>query len=342
MRIFSTEQVSKYHPDKYADQISDALLTAHLRKDPTSHCGIEAMVKGNMVILGGEVSSHANVDYEEVVRRVAKKLNYQVDGIINLISKQSPEINKAVISDKDIGAGDQGIMFGYACNETPTYLPYAFDMANRIINLIEFQVQHNPRCGLKGDAKTQITVDLDTNQIQNVLISACHEEGITPLELRNTILDILAPLNIHHSRFIINPSGSWTIGGPTADCGLTGRKIVCDQYGGFCPVGGGAFSGKDPTKVDRSATYMARVIARSIVQEYGVKFCEVQLGYGIGLSQPLSVNIKTNLGDKDNQIIAGKVCEHFDLSPKGIINYLGILNWDFETLAEGCHFWRTF
>ena len=246
MRLFSTEQISKYHPDKYADQISDAILTACLEQDKSSHCGIETMVKDNTVILGGEITTNAVVDYIGIVRRVAAKLGYTVDSVINLIGKQSNEINTAVTADKNIGAGDQGIMFGYATSETESRLPYGFDLANRIIAAIEKEVESNPNSILKGDAKTQVTVDLDAKpdhtSVVSILVSACHKEGVSYDEVYHLIKALIqnafGPYPL--PQLIINPSGSWTIGGPTADCGLTGRKIVCDQYGGYCAVGGGA------------------------------------------------------------------------------------------------------
>ena len=261
--LFSCEQVTKYHPDKYADQISDAILTECLKQDKHSHVACETMVKNNTVIVSGEITTKATVDYEGIILRVANKLNYKVDKILNFITKQSPEINNAVNS-VELSAGDQGIMFGYASNETESYLPLGLDMANDIVHLIENDVENNPKTILKGDAKTQVTIDRSNNSVNSVLISACHKENVTYPELYSYIIDLLGKSDKYHydtSKLLINPSGLWTIGGPTADCGLTGRKIVCDQYGGYCEVGGGAFSGKDPTKVDRSAAYIAREIA---------------------------------------------------------------------------------
>jgi S-adenosylmethionine synthetase len=267
MRLFSTEQISKYHPDKYADQISDAILTECLSQDRNSHCGIETMVKDNTVVLGGEITTNAKVDYIDIVRRVADKLGYTVDAVINLIGKQSHEINEAVTSEKKIGAGDQGIMFGYATAETESRLPFGFDLANKIIAAIEHDIETNPNCPFKGDAKTQVTVDLDAEptlaSVQTILVSVCHKEMVTLDDVKAEVTKLIQSIFGENSlpELIINPSGTWTLGGPTADCGLTGRKIVCDQYGGYCAVGGGAFSGKDPTKVDRSASYMARHLA---------------------------------------------------------------------------------
>lgn len=339
MRLFSTEQISKYHPDKYADQISDAILTECLAQDENSHCGIETMVKDNTVVLGGEITTNAVVDYVEIVRRVAAKLGYTVDSVINLIGKQSNEINNAVTADENIGAGDQGIMFGYATSETESRLPFGFDLANKIIAAIESEVESNPNSILKGDAKTQVTVDLDAapdfSSVTSILVSVCHKDGVSLNAVEDLIRIIIKGIFGEHPlpQLIINPSGSWTIGGPTADCGLTGRKIVCDQYGGYCAVGGGAFSGKDPTKVDRSATYMARHLAYKLLEKHNLKWCEVQLGYGIGIAEPISITVNNDRGlDLCDEV------KQYDLTPRGIIDALELLHVNYERLAEGCHF----
>ena len=340
MRLFSTEQISKYHPDKFADQISDAILTECLSQDRDSHCGIETMVKDNTVVLGGEITTNAKVDYIDIVRRVAAKLGYTVDAVINLIGKQSHEINEAVTSEKKIGAGDQGIMFGYATAETESRLPYGFDLANKIIAAIENDIETNPNCPFKGDAKTQVTVDLDAeptlNSVKTILVSVCHKQMVTLDDVKAEVTKLIQNIFGENTlpELIINPSGIWTLGGPTADCGLTGRKIVCDQYGGYCAVGGGAFSGKDPTKVDRSATYMARHLACKLLDIYKLKWCEVQLGYAIGIAEPVSVVVKN---DK-NLPLEDYVRENYDLTPLGIIEKLNLLDRDYERLSEGCHF----
>ena len=334
MRLFSTEQISMYHPDKYADQISDAILTECLRQDNSSHCGIETMVKDNTVVLGGEITSNAVVDYDTIVNKVANKLNYRVDKIINLIGKQSPEINGAVVADENIGAGDQGIMFGYATSETESYLPFGFDLANKIIKIIEKDVAENSV--LIGDAKCQVTTDLDNpGTVEEVLVSVCHSAKYDLKFIRAYIMELLKDI-VRPKKWTINPAGTWNVGGATSDCGLTGRKIVCDQYGGYCAVGGGAFSGKDPSKVDRSATYMARKIAVDLVKQYGLKWCEVQLAYAIGVAEPVSVNIKNDRGEDH----ASAVRNTYDLTPKGIIKALDLLNVNYEKLAEGCHFYN--
>lgn len=340
MRLFSTEQISKYHPDKYADQISDAILTECLSQDKDSHCGIETMVKDNTVILGGEITTNANVDYIGIVRRVAAKLGYTVDSVINLIGKQSHEINEAVTSEKKIGAGDQGIMFGYATAETESRLPFGFDLANKIIAAIEYDIETNPNCPFVGDAKTQVTVDLDAEptfaSVQTIVVSVCHKYMANLDTVREAVTTLIQNIFGENPlpELIINPSGTWTLGGPTADCGLTGRKIVCDQYGGYCAVGGGAFSGKDPTKVDRSASYMARHLACKLLDIYNLSWCEVQLGYAIGIAEPVSLVIKN---DK-NIPLEEYVLENYDLTPLGIIEKLNLIDRDYERLAEGCHY----
>lgn len=335
MRLFSTEQVSKYHPDKYADQISDAILTAYLQQDNQSHCGIETLVKGTTVVVAGEVSSKANISHKQIIQRVADKLGYKVTEIIDLISKQSPEINKAVMSNQDFGAGDQGMMFGYATRETTDLLPLGFYCANQIIKAIESDVEHNPDTILKGDAKTQVTIDLDTNEIEEVLVSVCHKEQCKDIEeVKRYVYNLVKDTIPNAKKWTINPSGLWTIGGAEADCGLTGRKIVCDQYGGYCAVGGGAFSGKDPTKVDRSASYMARRIACDLLIKFNLEWCEVQLAYQIGVANPVSICV-----NNDKRLdLSNYVKDNYNLTPKGIIEYLRLYDINYEKLAEGCHY----
>ena len=295
------------------------------------------MVKGNTVVLGGEITSKADINYDQIVRRVAKKIGYRADKIINLISEQSPEINRAVLSDEDIGAGDQGIMFGYATRETASRLPYAFDVANRIIAALEDDADNNPDTILKGDAKTQVTIDLDTGEIVTVVVSVCHKEGCDLDEVQHYVLALVGDECICDD-WIINPAGTWTVGGAEADCGLTGRKIVCDQYGGFCRVGGGAFSGKDPSKVDRSGSVMAQKIACDLLEKFDLEWCEVQIGYAIGMSQPVSLSIRN---DADMELF-DYVTNTYDLTPAGIIRELDLLHADYETIAEGCHFYNKY
>lgn len=342
MRLFSTEQVTKYHPDKACDQISDAILTACLQGDPNSRVACECMFKGETVVLAGEITTNAEINYPEIVCRVAGKLGYKVKEVIIMIDQQSPEIANGVKSGEFLRAGDQGIMFGYATRETESGLPYAFEMANKIIEILEKDVG-TPGSILVGDAKCQVTVDLDkpanSESLEEILISVCHKPKYILEQVQEDIKRLLrnSGLDLGNARLNINPAGTWTIGGPVADCGLTGRKIVCDQYGGFCPVGGGAFSGKDPSKVDRSAAYMANYIARDLVFNYGLDFATVQIGYAIGEMRPMSVSVKSSSPCED-EYFADLVWKKYDLSPAGIIKFLGLLNVDYEKLAEGCHY----
>lgn len=326
-QFFTTEQISKYHPDKYADQISDAIVTEVLKQDRNGRVGVETLVKDNTVVLGGEIKTSAKVNYKDVVLKVAGDLGYSVDNIINLLGEQSVEINRAV-DGAELGAGDQGLMFGFATSETESYLPFAFDLANQIIKRLEKDVGVSHI--LKGDAKTQVSTNPD-GSVSNILISACHYEDVTLKQLTEHIKDMFPA---QADKILVNSSGRWTIGGATADCGVTGRKIVCDQYGGFCAVGGGAFSGKDPSKVDRSASYMARHIAVDLVKRFGHRDATVQLGYGIGLAEPLFVS--ANVGGED---FTAYVQKHYPLKPFDMIQYLGLKSVDYYKLAGGCHYY---
>lgn len=308
MRLFSTEQVSKYHSDKYADQISDAILDSCLKEDKRSRVACETMVKGNTIILAGEITTSANVDYCEVASRVARKLGYKADHILTYIETQSPEIAGGIREGEDLGAGDQGMMYGYACNETESMLPFGFDLANKIIAAIERDVETNTDTVFKGDAKCQVTVDLDEaptmESVKKILVSACHQEGVVLECVQHAIHEILWECGIDTKKVevIANHAGTWTIGGPSADCGLTGRKIVCD-----------------------------------VVKLYDLKWAEVQIAYAIGQSQPMSVNVKTNRPELDAGI-ASYVLNTYKLTPSGIIQTLDLLNVNYEKLAEGCHY----
>lgn len=351
MRLFSTEQVTKYHPDKLCDQISDAVLDACLAQDPNSHVACECMAKGETIILAGEITTTAKVDYAGVASRVCAKLGYRAARVLTYIEQQSPEIAAGVNEGSDEqGAGDQGMMYGYATSETKSKLPFGFDLANRITKRLE-DAATEINSVLKGDAKTQVTVDMDAApdilSVKKILVSACHKEVMdfnsVKAYIGTLVLEVIQERCADNDTFskaldnieiTINPAGPWTIGGPSADCGLTGRKIVCDQYGGYCPVGGGAFSGKDPSKVDRSGAYMARKIACDLVDEYELKWCEVQIAYAIGQAEPVSVSVKC-----DQPINLGSVVSaRYDLSPAGIIKALELKRPIYERLAGGCHF----
>ena len=339
--VVTTEMCSKYHPDKACDQVSDAILTECLRLDPTSKVACETLWKGETVVLAGEITTSAEIDYEKIVREVADSLNYKVSEIKNLITTQSSEIHNAVVKeDNEVGAGDQGIMWGYACNDASTdYLPIGLWTANRVIEAIEEKVGEGV---LLGDAKTQIVAKGE--DITEILVSVCHSPNFALDYVKDYIKTLLVEKGIIDENFkglIVNPSGSWTFGGPAADCGLTGRKIVCDAYGGYAPVGGGALSGKDPSKVDRSGAYMARKIAVDMVNEFGLIDCSVQLSYGIGLTEPRSVRVigrKRGIFGRVKEIdISNEVKKRYDLTPKGIIDALGLLTLDYTKIAGGNH-----
>lgn len=342
MRLISTEQVSKYHPDKVADQISDAIVTECLRQDPNSRVAVECLIKSHLVVLAGEITTKAEIDYEAIALRVLRSLKYNEPySFVIEITNQSPEIERAVniYGDLDIGASDQGIVYGFATRETESRLPWPFDIANSVIEAIENDVAEKGNSSiLKGEAKTQVTIDVD-NPVkipEIIMVSVCHIPEVREKYLRNYIADLLDNAGIKYKELIVNPAGKWTLGGFSVDCGMTGRKQACDQYGTLIPVGGGAFSGKDPTKIDRSAAYMARHIAMRVLDKFNkVRWCRICLAYGIGITQPISVSVETNLID---QLEIEDFVLSYNLTPKGIIEYLGLLNVDYESLAQGCHF----
>lgn len=321
-RLFSSEQVSRYHPDKYADQISDAIVCKALTKNKDARCGVETLVKDNTVVVAGELGNVtiSNKEVEELVYIVANSLNYKVDKIINLLNSQSIEIHNAVDA-AELSAGDQGMVFGYATNETESYLPLGFDLANKIIKILEDDVKNGI---LKGDAKCQVTVDLDTKEIHTILVSACHNGTLEDLKahIKFLIKDLPKPQNL-----IINPAGEWHVGGPTADSGLTGRKIIADQYGSYCSVGGGAFSGKDLSKVDRSGAYFARNMAIELLKKYKLDEIEIQVAYAIGKPEPISIYTKPYIDIDYNLFKPANMIKELNLNPEDIFK-----------LSQGCHY----
>ncbi|MSO14267.1 methionine adenosyltransferase [Rickettsiales endosymbiont of Trichoplax sp. H2] len=361
MTFFTSESVSEGHPDKIADQISDAVLDSILSKDKNCAVACETMIKNSLIIVSGEIKTDLWVDLEKIVYEVIKNIGYDdiskglnADNlsIINLISKQSKEIHDSVFdkSDNCIGAGDQGIMFGYACDETESYMPAPIYYANKLLVNLAKKRKSGEINWLRPDSKSQVTVQYNDGKvlrIDSVLISTQHKENISQKEIRDIIINDVIKKSVpakyldEKTNYIINPSGSFIIGGPYADCGLTGRKVIVDAYGGYARHGGGAFSGKDPSKVDRSASYMARYIAKNIVAAKIASRCEVQLSYGIGISKPLSIYVNTFGTSRylDDHIIK-IIKENFDLSPKGIIDTLNLKNINyFESAAYG-HFGR--
>ena len=337
-RTVVCEYVGLGHPDKVADQVSDALLDEFLRYDPNTRAGIEVMVKDNMVVLGGEVKTNAQIDYEKVVRATIDGVDYPANHhltgdnikVINLMGKQSLEISRSVDQeDGVIGAGDQGFCVGFASNETETYMPLGVYLARSICKCGEV-IGHKK---IGPDIKTQVVVmydEADRAHVSSILVSTMHQCSLD--ECRSIVYDYIKgnhmgiDKELHHRHIIednpniiINPAGEWRIGGSISDCGMTNRKIVVDQYGGYAPVGGGGLSGKDMTKVDRSATYMCRYLAKNIVAAGFADTAKVELAYMIGVPQPCSINIELNRNQEQSDRIIAWIREHIDLSPKGIM-----------------------
>ena len=360
---FTSESVSEGHPDKMADQISDAVLDAILSEDPKARVAVETMVKTGLAIVAGEVTTSAYVDLEEVVRGVILDIGYDnsdlgFDGatcaVLNGIGKQSPDIAMGVDegSEKEQGAGDQGMMFGYASNETETLMPAPVYYSHR---LVEKQAELRKSAALpwlRPDAKSQVTMSYDElgkpKSIDAVVLSTQHNPDISLADLRNSVLeDIIKsvlPADLLHADTLyhINPTGNFVIGGPVGDCGLTGRKIIVDTYGGMARHGGGAFSGKDPSKVDRSAAYAGRYVAKNIVAAGLADRCEVQVSYAIGVAEPTSISVNTmGTGKLSDTAIEDLVKEHFDLRPKGIVEMLDLLRPIYRPTASYGHFGRT-
>jgi len=360
--IFTSESVSEGHPDKVADQISDAVVDALLTQDPKSRVACETMVKTGMVILAGEITTDAWVDTEELVRDVVCEIGYDngevgFDGktcaVLNAIGKQSSDIAMGVddSDDHEQGAGDQGLMFGYASNETDVLMPAPITFSHRLVER-HAQIRKNKTLSwLRPDAKSQITFRYENHKpvaIDAVVLSTQHSPDIGGKELQEAVMDEIIiptlPKEWLHAgtKYFINPTGQFIIGGPVGDCGLTGRKIIVDTYGGMARHGGGAFSGKDPSKVDRSAAYMARYVAKNIVAAGLADRCEVQVSYAIGVAEPTSVAIETfGTGKIAEDKLEAIVREHFDLRPKGLIAQLDLLRPIYRKTAAYGHFGRT-
>jgi len=360
--IFTSESVSEGHPDKVADQISDAVVDALLAQDPRSRIACETMVKTGMVILAGEITTDAWVDTEELVRDVVCEIGYDngevgFDGktcaVLNAIGKQSADIAMGVddTEDHEQGAGDQGLMFGYASNETDVLMPAPITFSHRLVERHAEIRKNKTLPWLRPDAKSQITFRYENHKpvaIDAVVLSTQHDPEMGGKELHESVMDeIILPILpkewLHaDTKYFINPTGQFIIGGPVGDCGLTGRKIIVDTYGGMARHGGGAFSGKDPSKVDRSAAYMARYVAKNIVAAGLAERCEVQVSYAIGVAEPTSVAIETfGTGSLAEDKLEAIVREQFDLRPRGLIAQLDLLRPIYRKTAAYGHFGRT-
>ena len=362
--LFTSESVSMGHPDKLADQISDGVLDALFAQDPYSRVACETMVTTGLAIIAGEVTTTAVVDFQSVVRDVIREVGYTDDemgicadtcAVMVSLDKQSPDIAQGVNEDssrgKDVGAGDQGLMFGFACNETPELMPMPIALSHRILNRLVEARQNSEVPWLRPDSKSQVTIEYEgfrPVRVDTVVVSTQHAPDVSHAEIKNYIIEqIVNPLlpnelNSQGIQFHINPTGRFVVGGPHGDCGLTGRKIIVDTYGGWGRHGGGAFSGKDPTKVDRSAAYMARHVAKNIVAANLAERCEVQLAYAIGVSEPVSVHVDTQgTGRVDDDQICRVVQGFFSLTPAKIIEYLDLRRPIFRKTAAGGHFGRS-
>jgi S-adenosylmethionine synthetase len=360
--LFTSESVSEGHPDKVADQISDAVLDAILRQDKTSRVAAETLVKDNLVVLAGEVTTRAKVDFDAVARQTIKRIGYNDPALgfdaggcsVQLAyGQQSPDIAQGVDEGKgldlDQGAGDQGLMFGYACDETPSLMPIAIYLSHRLVER-QSELRRDGRMPwLRPDAKSQVTIKYvngKPDSIDTVVLSTQHApmdhkqlcEAVIEQVIKPVLPRSLIKGNIN---YLVNPTGNFEIGGPKGDCGVTGRKIIVDTYGGSAPHGGGAFSGKDPSKVDRSAAYAARYVAKNIVAAGLASKCLVQVSYAIGVAQPTSVMVTTQgTGKLSDDKLAQLVRQHFDLRPKGIIQMLDLLRPIYEKTAAYGHFGR--
>ena len=359
--LFTSESVSEGHPDKIADQISDAVLDEILKQDPKARVACETYVKTGMALVGGEITTSAWVDIENLTRQVICDIGYKhsemgFDGnscaVLNAIGKQSSDINQGVDRENplDQGAGDQGIMFGYATNETEVLMPAAITYAHRLMEKQAEVRKSGKLAWLRPDAKSQVTLKYEDNKIVGVdavVLSTQHSEEVSQKEIYEGVMEeIIKPILpsewlSYQTKYFINPTGRFVIGGPMGDCGLTGRKIIVDTYGGAARHGGGAFSGKDPSKVDRSAAYAARYVAKNIVAAGLADRCEIQLSYAIGVAEPTSIMVETfGTGKVSNEVLVKLVREFFDLRPYGLIKMLNLIQPIYRQTAAYGHFGR--
>ena len=362
INLFTSESVSEGHPDKIADQISDAVLDEILKQDPKARVACETYVKTGMALVGGEITTSAWVDIENLTRQVIADIGYNHSdmgfdahscAVLNAIGKQSPDINQGVdrADPLEQGAGDQGIMFGYATNETDVLMPAPITYAHRLMEQ-QAKVRKSGKLDwLRPDAKSQLTFIYEDNQIKGidaVVLSTQHAESVSQKEVYEGVMEeIIKPILPsewlrQNTKYFINPTGRFVIGGPMGDCGLTGRKIIVDTYGGAARHGGGAFSGKDPSKVDRSAAYAARYVAKNIVAAGLADRCEIQLSYAIGVAEPTSIMVETfGTGKVSNEVLVRLIRENFDLRPYGLIKMLDLIRPIYRETAAYGHFGRS-
>ena len=364
--VFTSESVSAGHPDKVCDQISDAILDAYLAEDPNSRVACETIIKNNMVFIAGEITSLGNPDLERIVRQTINNIGYDTDDygfngdtceFTNLVFQQSPDIaqgvNEGEGEDLEQGAGDQGLMFGYACKETESLMPLPIDLSHKLVKKQADLMKAGEIAWLRPDAKSQVSVIYEDNRktikgLSAIVLSTQHDEDVSLEEIKEQVMEkIIKPIVpnewiLDSTNIYINPTGKFVIGGPVGDCGLTGRKIIVDTYGGMARHGGGAFSGKDPSKVDRSGAYAARYVAKNIVAAGLADYCEIQVSYAIGIAKPTSITVNTFNSEKiSRDSIQKTVEEKFDLRPKSIINMLDLKKPIYLPTAAYGHFGRT-
>ncbi len=360
--IFTSESVSAGHPDKVCDQISDAILDAALEQDKNSRVACETLIKDNNVVVAGEITTGASIDYERIIRKTINDIGYNDDelgfngstcNIANLLGEQSQDIAQGVdeFEDHEQGAGDQGLMFGYACNATDVLMPAPILYAHRLVAKQAELMKNGALPWLRPDAKSQVSCIYEGHKIVGidaVVLSTQHDEGIELKDLQEAVMEeIIKPILpsewlSNDTQYHINPTGKFVIGGPVGDAGLTGRKIIVDTYGGMARHGGGAFSGKDPSKVDRSAAYATRYVAKNIVAAGLADRCEIQVSYAIGVAEPTSISVETfGTGKISNDAIEALIREHFDLRPKGLIAMLDLKRPIYQKTASYGHFGRT-
>ena len=361
--LFTSESVGEGHPDKVADQISDSVLDAILAEDPKGRVACETLVSTGLVVISGEITTKAHINYREIAQEAVRRIGYDNSeigfdykscAILTAINRQSPDIAQGVNEgqglDLDQGAGDQGLMFGYACNETPSLMPLPIYYAHRLMQR-QAEVRKDGRLPwLRPDAKSQLTVkyvDGKPVAIDTVVVSTQHDPDVTQEQIREAVIELIIKpvlpkeLMQGNVRFLVNPTGRFVVGGPHGDCGLTGRKIIVDTYGGAAHHGGGAFSGKDPSKVDRSAAYAGRYVAKNIVAAGLADKCEVQIAYAIGVARPVSLMVNTfGTGKVADELIVALISKHFDLRPKAIIQTLDLLRPIYSRTAAYGHFGR--
>lgn len=354
--LFTSESVTEGHPDKIADQISDAVLDAALSEDPTARVACETLVTTGLVVVAGEITTESRIDYSRVARETIREIGYtrakfgfdaDTCSVLSALDRQSPDIAMGVDTG---GAGDQGLMFGFACNETPELMPLPIQLAHMLSRRLSEVRKSGEMPYLRPDGKSQVTIEYRDGRpfrVEAVVISSQHDANVTNEQLRSEIAEkvirhtVSGELLDKDTKFHINPTGRFVTGGPQGDAGLTGRKIIVDTYGGYAPHGGGAFSGKDPTKVDRSAAYMARYVAKNIVAAGLADRCQVQLAYAIGVADPVSVNVDTaGTGRVSEHAMAKLVRQHFELTPRGIIQSLNLRRPIYKATAAYGHFGR--